>query len=105
MAKFSTGASLQGNVQAADTRRLVFHKQSGEKELVSSANEVELCFQTLWLTANNAGNNAVISLQGEKSVNTKLEGVNGNVGGFTLEEAQRKLAVIKSGEITTKEVV
>jgi len=27
------------------------------------------------------------------------------VGGFTLEEAQRKLAVIKSGEITTKEVV
>jgi len=34
-----------------------------------------------------------------------IEGVSGNVGGFTLEEAQRKLAVIKSGEITTKEVV
>ncbi len=34
-----------------------------------------------------------------------IEGVSGNVGGFTLEEAQRKLAIIKSGEITTKEVV
>ena len=34
-----------------------------------------------------------------------IEGVNGNVGGFTLEETQRKLAIIKSGEITTKEVV
>ncbi len=34
-----------------------------------------------------------------------IEGVNGNVGGFTLEEAQRKLTVIKSGEITIKEVV
>ena len=34
-----------------------------------------------------------------------IEGISGNVGGFTLEEAQRKLAIIKSGEITTKEVV
>jgi|TARA_X000001388_G_scaffold75408_1_gene70163 hypothetical protein len=34
-----------------------------------------------------------------------IGGVSGNVGGFTLEEAQRKLAIIKSGEITTKEVV
>jgi|DEB0MinimDraft_4_1074332.scaffolds.fasta_scaffold23898_4 hypothetical protein len=34
-----------------------------------------------------------------------IEGVSGNVGGFTLEEAQRKLIVIKSGEITTKEVI
>jgi len=34
-----------------------------------------------------------------------VEGISGNVGGFTLEEAQRKLTVIKSGEITTKEVI
>ena len=34
-----------------------------------------------------------------------IEGISSNVGGFTLEEAQRKLAVIKSGEIITKEVV
>ena len=34
-----------------------------------------------------------------------IEGVRCNVGGFTLEEAQRKLTVSKSGEITTKEVI
>ena len=34
-----------------------------------------------------------------------VEGLNCNVGGTSLEEAQRKLAIIKSGEITTKEVV
>ena len=33
------------------------------------------------------------------------EQVHGDIGGFTLEEAQRKLTVIKSGEITTKEVI
>ena len=34
-----------------------------------------------------------------------IDGASGNIGGYTLEEAQRKLAIIKSGEITTKEVV
>jgi len=34
-----------------------------------------------------------------------VDGVNNNMGGYTLEEAQRKLAIIKSGEITTKEVM
>jgi len=34
-----------------------------------------------------------------------VDGVNSNIGGYTLEEAQRKLAIIKSGEITTKEVI